>query len=155
MDRRADQGSVSLFPPNPQTALAGLVAPAAAPHPVSAVTASTARRSGCTGGRPGGESMTLTVASLRLRIVLCSIVRNGTLSRGMRKLQVLLLSLILLTVSGFAKGRSSAPRRCTSKSRVTTTSRASKSTGTTTPKSSRDVTVHGYTKKNGETDPVV
>ena len=79
-----------------------------------------------------------------------STVRNDTLSRSMRKLQVLLLSLILLTVGGFAKGRSSAPRRSTSKSHVTTKSRASKSTGTTIPKSSRDVTVHGYTRKNGK-----
>jgi hypothetical protein len=68
----------------------------------------------------------------------------------MRKLQVLLLSLILLTVGGFAKGRSSAPRRSTSKSTVTKKSSAPQSTGTTVHKRRSDVTVHGYTTKNGK-----
>ena len=65
----------------------------------------------------------------------------------MRKLQVLLLSLILLTAGGFAKGRSSAPRRSSSK--TTTKSTKPKSAGRAVPKGSSDTTVHGYTKKNG------
>jgi hypothetical protein len=65
----------------------------------------------------------------------------------MRKVQVLLLSLMLLTVGGFAKGRSSAPRRSTPKTTAKTTK--PKSAGRTVPKSSSDTTVHGYTKKNG------
>jgi hypothetical protein len=64
----------------------------------------------------------------------------------MRTVQVLLLSLILLTTGGFAKGRSSGPRRSTSKA---TTSTKPKSTGKAVPKSSSDKTVKGYTKKNG------